>query len=218
MSGEAINQYPMHMSEKQGKIIIGIAGEIASGKDTVSRYYQKKHGASMYRFSDVLRDILRRLHLEENRKNLAAASLMLRETFGEDIFARSIAEEIENDGNDLIVIDGVRRSSDVKSIQGLLGFTLLYINADPKRRHGRMTSRNQNADDTTKTFEEFLQDSELESETEIRKLAEEADFTIDNNGSLDELYAHADVLLAKLRESGRKSSGHEWSWKSLWKK
>ncbi|MBP9751248.1 MAG: AAA family ATPase [Candidatus Moranbacteria bacterium] len=206
------------MSEKQGKIIIGIAGEIASGKDTVSRYYQKKHGASMYRFSDVLRDILRRLHLEENRKNLAASSLMLRETFGEDIFARSIAEEIENDGNDLIVIDGVRRSSDVKSIQGLLGFTLLYINVDPKRRHERMTSRDQNADDTTKTFEEFLQDSELESETEIRKLAEEADFTIDNNGSLDELYVHADALLAKLRESGRKSSRHEWSWKSLWKK
>lgn len=206
------------MSERPGKIIIGIAGEIASGKDTVSRYYQKKHGASMYRFSDILRDILKRLHLEENRKNLAAASLMLRETFGEDIFARSIAEEIEKDGSDLIVIDGVRRSSDVKSIQGLLGFMLLYINADPKRRHERMNNRNQNADDMSKTFEEFLHDSELESETEIRKLAEEADFTIDNNGTLDELYAHADAFLAKLRSGNGGSSKHGWSWKSLWKK
>lgn len=206
------------MPEQREKIIIGIAGEIASGKDTVSRYYQKKHGASMYRFSDVLRDILKRLHLEENRKNLAASSLMLRETFGEDIFARSIAEEIERDGNDFIVIDGVRRASDVKSIQGLLGFTMLYINADPKRRHERMNSRNQNSDDVTKTFEEFLRDSELESETEIRKLAEEADFTIDNNGSLDELYDHADAFLAKLREGKEEKSKHAWSWKSLWKK
>lgn len=206
------------MPEQQGRIIIGIAGEIASGKDTVSRYYEKKYGASMYRFSDVLRDILKRLHLEENRKNLAKASLMLRETFGEDVFARSVAEEIEKDGNSFIVIDGVRRSSDVKSIQGLVGFTLLYINADPKRRHERMNSRNQNADDTTKTFDEFLRDSELESETEIRKLAEEADWIIDNNGTLDELYAHADEFLMKLRKNEGKESGHSWSWKSLWKK
>jgi dephospho-CoA kinase len=206
------------MSEHTEKVIIGIAGEIASGKDTVSRYYEKKYGASMYRFSDVLRDILKRLHLEENRKNLAAASLMLRETFGEDIFARSVAEEIENDRNTLIVIDGVRRSSDVKSIQGRLGFTLLYINADPKQRHERMRARNQNADDTTKTFEEFLRDSELESETEIRRLGEDADFTIDNNGTLDELYAHADVFLEKLRSGNGKLSTHGWSWKSLWKK
>ncbi len=206
------------MPEQREKIIIGIAGEIASGKDTVSRYYEKKYGASMYRFSDILRDILKRLHLEENRKNLAASSLMLRETFGEDIFARSIAEEIKKDRSPLIVIDGVRRASDVKSIQGLLGFTLLYINADPKRRHERMNSRNQNADDVTKTFDEFLRDSELESETEIRKLAEEADFTIDNNGTLDELYMNADAFLAKLREGKEEESKHSWSWKSLWKK
>lgn len=206
------------MPEQQEKIIIGIAGEIASGKDTVSRYYEKKYGASMYRFSDILRDILNRLHLEENRKNLAASSLMLRETFGEDIFARSIAEEIKKDRSPLIVIDGVRRASDVKSIQGSLGFTLLYINADPKRRHERMNSRNQNADDTTKTFDEFLRDSELESETEIRRLAGEADHTIDNNGTLDELYMNADAFLAKLREGKGEESKHSWSWKSLWKK
>ena len=65
------------MPGKQKKIIIGIAGEIASGKDTVSRYCVKKHGASMYRFSDVLRDILKRLHLEENRKNLDRKSTRL---------------------------------------------------------------------------------------------------------------------------------------------
>jgi len=206
------------MSEQQKKVIIGIAGEIASGKDTVSRYYEKKYGASMYRFSDILRDILKRLHLEENRKNLAEASRMLRMTFGEDIFARSIAEEIEKDPNTLIVIDGVRRNSDVKSIQNLLGFTLLFIAADPKRRHERMVERNQNADDTSKTFEEFLRDGELESETEIRMLAREADFTIDNNGTIDDLYVHADVFLAKLGASKAEDSGHLWSWKSLWKK
>ena len=206
------------MADTQRKTIIGIAGEIASGKDTVARYYEKKYGASMYRFSDILRDILRRLHLEENRKNLAAASLMLRTTFGEDIFARSIAEEIENDQNDLIVIDGVRRHSDVKSIQNLLGFTLLYINADPERRHERMNSRNQNTDDMSKTFEEFLRDGELETEKEIRSLGDEADWTIDNNGELDDLYVHADQFLEKAREGREAFSKHSWSWKSLWKK
>lgn len=203
------------MAERQEKIIIGIAGEIASGKDTVARYYVKKHGASMYRFSDILRDILKRIHLKENRKNLVDASMMLRKTFGEDIFSRAIAEEVREDDHPLVIIDGVRRVDDVKGVQNLPGFRLLFIVADPKRRHERMQQRRQNADDQTKTFEEFLADSELETEREIRMLSEHADWVIDNNGTLDDLYRQSDLFLEKMSESGEKKA---WAWGSVWGK
>lgn len=197
------------------KVIIGIAGEIASGKDTVARYYQKRYGAGMYRFSDVLRDILHRLYLPENRKNLAGASLMLRTTFGEDVFARAVAEEIKGDPREFIVIDGVRRRSDVTGIESLPGFRLLYISADPEKRHSRLIERKQNADDATKTYEEFLRDSELESELEIRKLFDDADFLIENNAGLDELYAEADRVF---REAGAKGGRKlHWPWSTMWK-
>jgi len=200
------------MEQSDEKLVIGIAGEIASGKDTVTRYYVKKHGASMYRFSDVLRDILKRLYLEVNRKNFAGASLMLRKTFGEDVFSHAVAEEARKDKSDLIVIDGVRRVADVAGVQNLPGFRLLYIAADPKRRYDRMTTRNQNADDGTKTFEEFLRDSELESELQIRELKEKADWVIDNNGTLEELYASVDLFLEQTNGAGKKN----WAWGSVW--
>lgn len=203
------------MERKGKKVILGIAGEVASGKDTIARYYQKKHGAGMYRFSDVLRDILHRLHIPESRKNLALASLMIRKTFGEDVFAKAIVEEIKRDSREFIVIDGVRRRSDVAGIESLPGFRLLYISADPKKRHTRLTARKQNVDDSTKTYEEFLRDSELESESEIRKLFDGADFLIENNAGLDELYAEADRVFGEAGAKGGRKL--HWPWNTVWK-
>jgi dephospho-CoA kinase len=198
--------------EPQKQIIIGLAGEIASGKDTIARYYEKRYGASMYRFSDVLRDVLKRLHLEENRRHLAQASLMLRQGFGEDVFSHAVAEEVTTDRSPLIIVDGVRRETDVKGIQNLPGFRFLFVTADPKRRFERLSQRNQNADDSTKTFEEFLSDSELESEQQIAQLKAKADFVIDNNGTLEDLYRQADFFIGKMKEGGEKN----WAWNSVW--
>ena len=201
------------MDTPETQIIIGLAGEIASGKDTIARYYEKRYGASMYRFSDVLRDILKRLHLPENRKNLAQASLMLRQGFGEDVFSHAVAEEVMVDKSPLIIVDGVRRETDVKGTQNLPGFRFLFVSADPKRRFDRLTQRNQNADDSTKTFEEFLSDSALESEKQIAELKKKADFIIDNNGTLEDLYRQADLFIEKMKEGGDQK---KWAWNSVW--
>ena len=199
------------MKQEEKKVIIGISGEIASGKDTVARYYQKKYNAGMYRFSEVLRDILHRLYLAENRRNLADASLMLRKTFGEDVFARAIAEQIREDTRHFIIIDGVRRRADVSKIESLPGFRLLHISADPKKRHERLADRKQNVDDGTKTYEEFLADAELESELEIRELSSNADFLIENNGTLEELYAKADRVFEEATMIGGRVPARPWS-------
>jgi dephospho-CoA kinase len=36
------------------KIILGLVGEIASGKSTVTDYIKQKYGAVSFRFSDIL--------------------------------------------------------------------------------------------------------------------------------------------------------------------
>ncbi len=200
------------METPDTRIIIGLAGEIASGKDTIARYYEKRYGASMYRFSDVLRDVLKRLHLEENRRNLAQASLMLRQGFGEDVFSHAVGGEVTLDKSPLIIVDGVRRETDVRGIRNLPGFRFLFVAADPKRRFERLSRRNQNADDSTKTFEEFLSDSALESEERIAELKKKADFIIDNNGTLEDLYRQADLFVEKMKEGEE----GKWAWNSVW--
>jgi dephospho-CoA kinase len=183
-----------------GKIIIGIAGEIASGKDTVAHYLVNRYEAKLFMFSDPLRDILNRLHLAQNRENLTKISGALRTTFGDNILSHSIANDAIKDESKLVVIDGVRRQSDIEAAKGFPEFSLIYVEASMETRYGRIVKRHQNADDDTKTFEDFKKDHLLETEVGIPALKADAGYVIDNEGSLEELYAQTDLIVAKMRE------------------
>ena len=61
------------------KIIVTV-GQIASGKGVLKDYLVNKYGAIQFRFSDIMREILRLLYLEETRENLSKISLILMKT------------------------------------------------------------------------------------------------------------------------------------------
>lgn len=181
-----------------GKIILGISGEMASGKDTVAHYIVNRYGAKMFMFSDPLRDILTRLHLPQTRENLTLVSGSLRTTFGDDILSHIVANDAVKDPGRLVVIDGVRRKSDIEAVRAFPEFSLLYVEADMRLRYDRLHNRHQNADDDTKTFEEFRKDHELETEVGIPELKPQARFVVDNAGTLEELYARVDAVMEEL--------------------
>lgn len=181
------------------KIILGFVGQIASGKGTVVRYLKNKHGASAYRFSSMLRDILSRLYLEINRENMQKISQILRKNFGEDTLAKVMAEDVKNDQNQIIAIDGIRRPDDVKYLKQIHGFVLVRITAAIETRYERLSRRGENADDLSKTFEQFKQDHHGEAELKIGEIAKQATEKIDNNGSLEDLYKQLDKLIPKLK-------------------
>jgi len=177
------------------RIILGLAGEIASGKGTISKYLAEKYGSNFYRFSGILRDVAKRAHLEENRENLQKISTMFREYFGSDILAKTIYLDVENDEHEMITVDGVRRFEDVEFLKKLPGFKLIYIEADLERRYERLTKRGENSDDAIKTFEGFKKDLKLEAELEIKALKNKADAVVENNGTREELYAQVDKII-----------------------
>ena len=177
------------------KTILGIAGEIASGKGTVADYLIKNHKATSHRFSTALRDVAKRMHLEESRENLQKMSTIFRENFDDNILSMVIYKDVENDDNELIVIDGVRRMADIEFLKKLEGFKLLYVDTEMKTRYERITKRGENSDDNSKTFEEFKKDHQREAELQIKSLKKEADAIIDNNGSFEELYKQLDNLV-----------------------
>ena len=179
------------------KIILGIAGEIASGKGTATGYLVKKFGASDHRFSTALRDVARRMYLEENRENLQKISTMMRENFNDNILSMVIYKDVENDQHDVVVIDGVRRMADIEFLKKIDGFRLLYVDAAMENRYDRITRRGENTDDNGKTFEEFRKDHEREAELQIRDLKEKADFVVDNDGTMDDLYLRIDEIIEK---------------------
>lgn len=180
------------------QVIMGIAGEIASGKDTVGKYIAEKYQATALRFSQSLRDILDRMGLPQNRENMATLSFHLRKAFGEDIFSRVILAEAEKSKSQLVVVDGIRRAPDALHLEAQEHFYFVYVEASPEKRYERLTKRRQNTDDATKTQVQFEKDAQLETETQIRDLKERADFVVNNDGTLEELQRQMDDIITQI--------------------
>jgi len=181
------------------KIIIALTGEIASGKDATKKYLTEKYGAQSVKFSQILRDVLKRLCLETSRDNLIDLSTILRERFGQDLLAKIIASDASSLDADIVVVDGVRRMEDVSYLSKLPNFKLIRIEADSKIRYERMKIRNENIGDAEKTYEDFMKDHERETEVTIPEVMSKADFALNNDGTFDDLYRQIEELLLKLR-------------------
>lgn len=180
------------------KIIIGLVGEIASGKDTVADYLAKKYQAQTISFSQPLRDILDRLYLPQTRINMANLGIALRNKFGQDILARVIAEEIKASHKKIICLPNIRLESDMVYIKKFKYFILVKVETEAKTRYQRIIKRAQNPDDKTKTWKQFVKDAKIPTETKIRKIGQRAKYSIDNNSGYNHLYSQIDVLIAKI--------------------
>jgi len=177
------------------KIIIGLVGKIAAGKGTTAAYLEKKYHASVYRFSDIMRDVLIRLHIPVKRHNLQLISTLIRQNFAENIFAKIIAENVVKDNNNIITVDGIRRMADIKYLRENKNFKLTRIKTDAEARYQRQLKRNEKQDDTQKSYKEFLADEQKEADAEIPLVAEKAVAEINNNGSFKELYEQVDRII-----------------------
>lgn len=182
------------------KIILGISGEIASGKDTVGEYLAEKYGALSFRFSQPLRDMLDRLYLPQSRENMATLSLYIRKVFGEDILSKVMLADAEKNKENFVVVDGVRRLPDIIHMETSEYFYFVYVEASSEKRYERLIQRRQNTDDATKTPMQFEKDAKLETELQISGLKERADFVLNNDGTLEELYAQIDKMMEELQK------------------
>ena len=144
------------------KIIIGLVGQVACGKEAVKKYLAKKYNTEDCKFSTSLRDVLSRLAIDVSRENLQKLSTTLRSVFGEDLLAKAIALDASKLKSDIVIIDGVRRMSDIKFLKDLSNFYLIRVDADEKTRYERMRARNENSGDGEKTLAQFILDQNNE--------------------------------------------------------
>jgi len=182
----------------ENKIIIGLAGQIASGKDTVAEYLAQKYNSVTVSFSQPLRDILNRLFLPIDRQHLSGLAQCLIDKFGTDVLSKTIAKEIETSNKQIFVLPNIRREADYAHLIHNPGFILVGINTDLKKCYERLVKRGQNEDDKTKTWEQFQKDLTLSTEVSIAGLIEKSLIKLDNNGSKEDLYKQVDELITNL--------------------
>src|SRR5258705_11222957 len=101
------------------KIILGFVGDLAGGKGTICQYLKERYKVNSYRFSNMLRDILDRIYVEQNRENLQDLSTFLRQRYGQDIMSKVIAKDVQNDPNPIVAVEGIRRPTDITYLQEL---------------------------------------------------------------------------------------------------
>jgi len=179
------------------KIIIGLAGQIASGKDTVAEYVKQKYDGVTISFSQPLRDILNRLYLPIDRIHMSKLAQALVDKFGTGILSKTIATEIDRSDKNIFILPNIRREGDYEALKDHPGFMLVGINTDIKKCYERLIKRGQNEDDKSKTWEQFQKDLTLSTEVEITSLIQKSQTNIDNNGSFDDLYVQVDEIIGK---------------------
>lgn len=177
------------------KLILGIVGEMSSGKGVVAKHVTANYNAGSHKFSQILRDILDRVYVEQSRFNITTLSLVLRKNFGEDVLAKSMYHDVQNDEHEIVVIDGVRRLEDIVYLRELPEFKLVFINADMETCYERLIRRGENVGDSSKTFEEFKRDHEADADARILDMKNYADYMVENNGTYQELYQQIDGII-----------------------
>lgn len=180
------------------KIILGFTGLIASGKDASKKYLEEKYGAPSFRFSTILRDVLNRFGAPVSRDNMITLSTWARATFGQDLLAKVIADDVKKSAEKMIIVDGIRRLPDIEYLSRLPGFYLISIDADPKIRYERAVKRNENPGDAEKTLADFMADHQRETEITIPEVMAVAQYKLDNNGTFAQLYTQIDKIIADI--------------------
>lgn len=178
-------------------LIIGFIGDKLAGKDLASKYLEQHHCGKQLRYSSLLDAILELLDEPVSREGETKLARGLRATFNENILGQGILKMLRETTGSLIVLDGIRYPAEVPPLKAL-GVHIVYITAPVELRYERYVARQEKTDDGKLEFEEFKRrDSEASNEVHIAELGSKADLTIHNIGTLEELYAKLDAMVAQ---------------------
>lgn len=181
---------------------IGLTGLSGTGKDTVRRIIADlatAHGVNVrcFNLSDEVREELsRRGDSESNtsRSKLIATGNELRATYGSGILAwRVIMKErnssVHNGNGQLIIVAGIRNPEEVIALRDEWNhpnrFKLLVVESTQEARSARLALRGQYQEDASI----FGMVEQADQAIGINSCVEMADWSIRNDGSIDQLYA-----------------------------
>jgi dephospho-CoA kinase len=177
--------------------VIGAVGQNGTGKDEVLKYLKQKYDVPFIATGDIVREIAVREHLELNRENLGNLSERYFKEFGRGCFVKMAADKIRENGWNIAGISGVRTPDDVRILRETFAMNFVLIRVfvtDPKVRYSRMVARGEGRD--PKSYEQFLQqDKNEEACFSVQEVEAMADYSVANDGTLDDLHRAIDRLV-----------------------
>lgn len=192
--------------------IFGSIGRIGSGKDEVVKYLNSKYGIPVISIGDLVREMTAKEGLALTRENLHHTSQKCMQKYGKDYFMNLVLRRIQEKLWKRVGVTGIRTPNDIRFLKNQLGdnFVLFHIYIDdPQIRYERIKRRKKERD--PQNYQDFLkQDRQEEAIFHISEAASMANFSLDNNGSLKNLYWQIDKILEN-QTKGLETSKNERS-------
>lgn len=181
--------------------IIGIAGTIGSGKGTVVEYLTQCKDFAHYSSSGTLVELLeeRGEFVDRDAMNRIADELRANRPGG--VLAINL-ERAQKDKHDHVILEAIHSSGEADCVRAAGGI-ILGVDADVKIRYDRVSQRGTVKDDIS--FEKFLEQHQREDKgsgdahkSNILEVIETADYTVTNDGTLEELHAQLDEIVKQI--------------------
>ena len=166
-----------------------------SGKSTIVSAL-KARGIETLNLGDGVRAEAKRRNLEPTGDNLGKLMLELRKKNGPGAVAELLTESIKNSQSKVIIVDGVRSTTEIEVLRNVGSVKLLSIEATADIRYKFLSSRGRSDDPITR--EKFEERDNRELGVGIGESIAIADETISNsNIALNELTERAYKVIEK---------------------
>ncbi|MBI4448975.1 AAA family ATPase [Candidatus Woesearchaeota archaeon] len=183
-------------------MLIGIAGPLAVGKDTVGAIL-KEEGFVNFSYGDVLRDECDRRGIPKDRPTLVRIADEFRAK-DPAYLSKLLLKRIKSSGVAKALLTGIRTPSEVAELRKDPSFVLVWVDAPLELRYARIHANPRDERDTI-SFEEFKAHDEREwhginTHISFSKIKLMADVEIQNDKGLKELREQALGVLNRIRQ------------------
>lgn len=180
--------------------IIGITGTVGAGKGAAVSYLLKEKGFTHYSARNLFAEKMSEAGIAINRDTMIDFANELRKTYGPRYVFDELFKRAQNSRTPA-VIESIRAVGEAEALKER-GGVLIAIDAEQTTRYERIHGRRSALD--LVTFEEFQAQEEREMHSDdpnkqnISAVIKMADYTLQNNGTLDELHAQIEEVLTKI--------------------
>jgi dephospho-CoA kinase len=179
-------------------LIIGITGTLGAGKGTLVEYLLREKGFAHYSVRAFITQEIIQRNMPVNRDSMVLVANDLRQKNGPSYIVDCLYEQAFASGQNC-VIESIRTPGEIDSLKRKGRFYLFAVDAAPQIRYRRISSRGSETDSVS--FDTFLANEEREMQSHdpnhqnLRECIRRADFVLNNDGNIEELYARLVAIL-----------------------